>query len=193
MPTATTTLFSLNVLKDYVGAKGDSKDAQLSRIADSVTQRIEAFTGRVFVTRSQVQLYTPTHETALYLRHFPVTAVTQVRSRQWLGDALTVVPPTDYDTDLVHGVLYALWVPFPAGIPNGIEVTYSAGFGAQDDATLPQDVVQAALDWSRYLYNRQGANLTALSNVTISGTSVSVGAVPKDVQEALMPWRKLRL
>ena len=193
MPTADTTLFSLNVLKDYVGVKGDAKDVQLSRLADSVTQRIEAFTGRVFVTRSLVQLYTPSNDTTIYLRHFPVTALTQVRSRQWVGDTLTVIPSTDYDTDLAHGVLYALWEPFPAQVPNGIEVTYSAGFGVQDAATLPQDVVQASLDWTKFLYQRQSANLAALTNITTSGSSISVGSLPKDIQEALQPWRKLRL
>jgi hypothetical protein len=192
--TRATTLWSLAVVKDYCKATATGHDATLIRIADGVSERIDAYVRRPFVTRSVVERRDGSGTRELPLRFFPVQAVTEAKYRVTPLDAWTVLDPSAYEVDGVRGavILSALWWP---KVRQGAEVSYDAGFGAKDSATLPADVYQAALDFVKFVYDRWKSDAIALGSLNLqqAGSAVIVPALPKDVKDAIDPYVKRRL
>jgi hypothetical protein len=194
MPTKATTMFSLTRVKAYLGATQGDKDQVITDVADGVSERIDLLTGRKFVTRSITQLCDAKGADSLALRDYPVTAITSVRRRQDVSGAWeTALDAAAYEVDGRLGVLYLKSGvgPFYSG-PLTTEVVFTAGFGAQDAATLP--LFQEALDWVKFAFTRQGNNLLVTSSVSEGGRStVIVPEPPKDILNAVLAYRKVRL
>jgi hypothetical protein len=194
MPTKSTTLWSLNVVRDYCKAKATDHDATLTRIADGVSERVDAYARRPFVTRSIVERRDGSGTQELPLRHFPVVSITQAKYRFSLLDVWAVLDPVDYELDGFRGYVILTSLAWPAGRQT-VEVTYNAGFGAQDAPTLPADVYQAGLDVVKFVYDRWKADTVSLGSVNVqeAGSAVLVPALPKDVKDAIDPYVKRRL
>lgn len=194
MPTKSTTLFALGTVKTYVKANATDHDAVLTRIADGVSEKIDTYIRRPFVTRSIVEVREGNGKQVLPLRQFPVQSVTQVRIRYSLLDAWNVIAATEYELDGFRGYLYLKQLYWPQ-IPQGCEMTYSAGFAAQDSVDLPQDVVQAALDFVKFVYDRWKADTVSLGSLNLQqgGSAVIVPNLPKDVTDTLERYVKRRL
>jgi hypothetical protein len=94
MATKATTLFGLQAVKDYVKAQGNSHDAQLTRIADGVSERIETFTRRKFVTRTVAdKTIDGNGKSSVRFPDFPIISISQLSLRWNFWDAFQVVPP----------------------------------------------------------------------------------------------------
>lgn len=197
MGTAATTLFSLAKVKDYVKAGASQvHDQQLIQIADAVSQRIEAFTRRPWVTRTVTEMRDGDGKQHFQLRHFPVQSITSARYRFSLLDGWTNLnPATDLELDDFRGYVYLkslVWC-WPKG-PRTVEITYVAGFGNQDAPELPQDVYHAGLDFVKFVYDRWKTDAVALGSLSVSGsTAVVVPDLPKDLKDVLAMHTKVRL
>jgi len=192
--TRTTTLFSLATIRDHCRCGATNHDAALVRIADRVSECVDAHIRRPFVSRTIVERRDGTGTQQLPLRAFPVQSITEAKYRLSLLDAWTVAGPTEYELDGVRGYLYLTQWHWPRVI-QGAEVTYVAGFGAKDAASLPADVVGAALDFVKFVYDRWKSDTVTLGSLNLSaaGSAVVVPGLPKDVLDTLEPYVKRRL
>lgn len=193
MATKATTLFSLAAVKSYLEIENDDADlnAVLTTIADGVSDRIERMTGRTFVTRSITEIFDARGRTFAFLKTLPVASLTTVRIRASLSDAWEDVSD-DAVLDTEIGQVHLAEGQFYAG-PMTAEFVYSAGYGAQDNAALPSDAVQAALDYVTFVWKRKQAGLIMAGSSSIGGQSIMVvPEPPKDLRDTIMNLRKLR-
>jgi hypothetical protein len=204
MPTVTTktaTIWSLAVVKSHVKAVGTTKDAEIALIADGVSVRIEEFLRRKVVTQAVTEVLSPECPDRLSLRNYPVTAISELKTRASLASAWIVWSASDYELDGEHGWIYPVnrsFVPandgFPSGGPRTVSVTYNAGWGAQDSAAIPSDIVQVGLDFVKWIYERWANDLSATSSMSSGGKSATLPKdLPDDVKAALIGHRKARV
>lgn len=194
MPTKSTTLWDLDAVRVYCKASATAHDAVLTKIADGVSEKIDSYIRRPLVTRSIVENRDGNDTEVLQLRHFPVQTVTQVRIRASLLDTWEVIAVDNYELDGFRGYLYLKSLCWPKAAQS-CEVTYTAGFAAQNSTSLPQDVVQAGLDFVKFIYDRWKSDVVALGSVNMqqAGSAVIVPALPKDVTDTLERFVKRRL
>lgn len=192
--TKTTTLFSLATFKEHlkVVSGNTDKDALLIRIADGVSERIEDITHRKFVERTVTEYYTPDRADKLYLRSFPVSAITTLKTRWSMSDSYTTEASSDYYLESRIGVVHTHGIALPVGIPDGVELVSTQGFG--DRTEVPANLLWAALEWAKFVYDRQSAGLIVASNASMGGMSVSIlPQPPKDIMHVIESYKKLRL
>lgn len=194
MPTKSTTLFSLATVKTFVKAGASDHDDVLTRIADGVSERIDSYIRRPFVAREIVETRDGNDASVLQLRHFPVQSVTLVRVREALDETWETLVADDYVLDGFRGYLHLKNDSWPAA-PLSCEITYQAGFAAQDSEDLPQDIVLAALRFVKSIYDRWKADIESLGSLNLQqgGSAVIVPTLPKDLTDMLDPFVKRRL
>lgn len=204
MATRTTTLFSQAVVKSWLAGTGSigstSKDAEIDRVADSVSEFLENETGWKFVTRELVETYNGDGTRLLRLRNGPlidpgagiVTLLTILRDEDDL--APETIPSTAYHIDLERRLLRLKTHkdavdPFTRGFQN-VQVTYNVGFGAQDAATLPADIVRAGLDLCKYIWTEYTSGAIAASQISIGPGNVFLKPdLPLSVKQVIDRWR----
>ena len=76
MATQATTLWAIATVKTYLGVKDTSKDIEITQIADAVTQRLEAVTHCVFVTRTLTEIRDGPGSRRLVLFKKPIATTT---------------------------------------------------------------------------------------------------------------------
>ena len=193
MATKATTFLSLAKIKEYLTAANPNagRDLVLERIADGVTERIERLSGRTFVNRSIVEKINAAGRATVFLRTLPVSAITLVRVRPDLQSSWEIL--TEYELDEFIGQLHLINRTFYAG-PLTAEITYTAGYGAQDAATLPSDAVHCFLDYVTFCLKRNEAGMIMAGSQSFSGggSIVLVPEPPKDLRDAIMNLRKVR-
>ncbi len=196
MATAATSLFSLSVLKTWCGVSGSTDDAVLALIGDAVSERIEAHTSRVWVTRTISEYYDGPRgcdASKLRLRWFPVVSLAEVKYRFTLLDDWTVLDSDEWVADPRLGYLYLTGLSFPSG-PMAISITGDFGYGAQDSAGVQAlDVYQAGLSWARALYAGWRNNVPAGGDVQVGDRSFRAAEMPADVKTILDRRRELRI
>jgi uncharacterized phiE125 gp8 family phage protein len=196
VPVATkaTTLFSLDVVKAHIKATATTHDAVLARFADAVSERIETFTQRAFVTRARTETIDGSGRASIRFSTYPVISVTTLSYRNTLRDAFVDYLASDFVLDGQTGTVHLVCGEFPRS-PLAVKGVLSVGFGAQDSATLPADVVQMGLDYVKFLYDRWKSDAIALGSVNVAagGSAVFVPDLPKEMKDALAPWVKRRL
>lgn len=192
MPTSTraTTLWGLASVKSYIGINDSALDLVVTQIADAVSERIESETNRVFVTRAVSETHDGDGSRRVWLRRFPVVSVASLSAVLRLGDTPTSYTYlTDYDINLLTGELRMRTSALNRGWQN-VTAAYTAGFGAQDAATLPADVVQAGLDWVKVLYDKKvNGPVIALGH---SQPAVA-GDIPTPIRSTIARWRAPQL
>jgi uncharacterized phiE125 gp8 family phage protein len=195
MPTATdtraTTLFSLDVVRAYVGASDASKDDVLIQLADAVSERVEAYTARSFVSRTAIETLDGDGSGRLFLASFPIVSMTSLTIRESPGDTTVtdLVEGTDYDVDDHIGVVQLRFRSFTKGFQN-IVATYVTGHGAKDAATIPADVYQAALDYVKLEWQQYGANAIAATSVSLGpSTFLLKPGLPWGIKQVLDQWQ----
>jgi uncharacterized phiE125 gp8 family phage protein len=185
--TAATTLFGLTVVKNYLGVTDTTNDTLITQIADAVSARIESKTGRIFVTRTvTAEKHDGNGTMQLMLRKFPVGTVSALTVTSTPGGtAVSYTSGTDFDLDTFAGRIQMRNDPFFAGFQN-VSVTYTAGFGAQDNAALPQDVYEAGLEYCKAVYDEKTTGTIAATSVSMGGTSFMLKpGMPWHITEAL--------
>jgi len=134
-------------VKTAFNITGTGFDGIIGALTTPVTKYIESYCGRVFDSAT----YTEFYEAAgacnkdLLLRVLPVTSVTSVHVSTDLprvyGATELLVAGEDYIIQLAPGILVRTGGSFWTISVESIKVIYVAGF-----ATLPEDIVQAAIE-----------------------------------------------
>lgn len=156
---------SLTDLKPWLSlaATDVAHDAMLEVRANAVTEEIERETGRVFVSRSITQTLDGPGGPLLYLRGYPVTAVSSFTLD---GDA---VSSEDYVLDADAGILKRESGVWTAGVGNYV-ITYTAGYAR---ASLPSSVLTLGAELLRARYLTWSANGDAFQSVQMGGTTLT--------------------
>lgn len=190
MATRATTLFSLDTVKHYLQVSDGSRDTELDNLADAISERIEAHTGRVFVTRTVVDTLNGSGAVRLFLRKMPVVSLSSLTLKD-TPDQVTPTPlvsGTDIDLDLKTGIVRRRSGTFTKGFQN-VVATYTAGWGAQDASTLPADVVFAGLKWIKAEWDERTSNAVAASSISIGPSSMILKpGLPAGIQATLNTW-----
>lgn len=211
MSTRATTLFSLVTVKSYLPAVGATNDAVITQIADGVSAAIEQMTGRKFVSQSVTRTVNigrgvlgvnPSQSlpfgygdgpSVYRLPDYPVSAITSVARRATLMDAWETLDSTEYELDDRLGIVYLKQLAFYTG-PRAAKFVYTAGYDAQDGAGLPADLVQAGLDWVKFVWTRQANGFLVASSQNQGGTSaIAVPSPSKDIMDRILTHRKVRV
>ena len=197
MATKSTALFSLTVVKDYVGAQSSNDDVKLSKIGDSVSERIETMTARRFVTRTDiVKKLDARGRDRIFMPGLDIQDVTQVRTRASLSDTWQILDAVEYELDGDKGILYSTGsvggATFPCG-PLTTELTWDEGFDVQDGPLLPSEICQAGLDWIKFIYDRRNSGAHGFQSFSIGSFSAStIPRPPKDISDIIMSWKRFR-
>lgn len=187
--TKSTTLFSLDSVKTWLGVSTPDKDAILVQMADAVSEFVEIRTGRFFVTRSITEVQDGNGTTLQYLRRYPVVTVTSLTIQRDPFLAVETIANTSWRFAPERGALYLINDVFSKGFQN-IAISYQVGYGAQDALTLPQDLVEAAKEIVKLVWMEYGGNAIANATMVFGGTSITVRPDwPKQIKDTLANWR----
>lgn len=188
--TAVTTLHSLGRVREFLGAPSEM-DVRIAAVADAVTALIESETGQVFVSRALSDTYDGTGGRVLLLRRYPVASVASLSILRSPEDAAAeVIDAADYRVLGATGRVQLLGGAgvFSVGLGN-VAITYTAGFGAQDAATLPADIVDASLELIKLKYDQKAAGAIAASTVSVGPSTFTVRQdIPWHVRRVLDSW-----
>jgi hypothetical protein len=183
-----TTIVTLAQAREWClqDAADASRDVWISLAADAASERLERETSRVFKRRTLTERADGDGvATVLYLRRFPVLAVSSLTVDGQLVD------PTDrYVVDGAAGrVLLTRGAVFPAGVQNLVTV-YDAGY---EDADLPSDAVELALQLTARLFKMRTKGGSSFEQVTVGGNSFAVrDQLPTDMVKAMARMRDTR-
>lgn len=172
--------------KAHLRLETAADDALVSSLIITSRLHVEAALGLALTTQAWTFILDrwPAHgEVALPLR--PVTAVTEVRLRAADGTP-TILPPSDY---VLEGAglpprlrpAHGSW-PRPGLAAGGIEIDFTAGFGAAA-AAVPQPIRQALILLVAHWYEHRDP-------VEIGAGST---AIPAPVSDLLEPYAVVRL
>ena len=190
MATAATCLWTLAVLRTYVGITSGSdltQDANLEFIANGVTDLIEKMHGRPYVTRAITEVRSGDGRKWLFVDKRPMTVLSTLTIKRAPSDTTpeSITISTGTETDLKRGGIRLIDSVFTKGVGN-VTIGYSAGVGAQGAATLPQDVYQAGLDLVKAIYDEKVTGVQAASSVSVgSATFLIKPEYPKHVKDML--------
>lgn len=202
MATRTLTLWSLPVVKDWLGSSSSigttDLDTEIERIADGVTEFFEAELGWKFVSRELDETYNGDGTRLLRLRNGPLPTGTIITLLTILRNEDDVSPDTIVSTafhvDRERRILRLKTHkdavdPFTRGFQN-VNVKYNVGFGAQDDASLPADIVRAGLDLCKYIWTEYTSGAIAASQISIGPGNIFIKPdLPITVKQVLDRWR----
>lgn len=199
--TSTKTMWSLDVVKSHVKASTNNLDAKIAQLADGVSSRIEEYLRRKVTSQSVIEVLDGPSRgcpNKIVLQNYPVLTVDELKTRAGLGYTYAVVSASTYELDTVHGWIYmingfAVSYAFPAG-QRTIQVTYTAGYGAQDSAAIPRDIYTVGLDYCKFVYDRWKSDLSLAESLSEGGRNISLTKdLPADVKNALSHHVKRRL
>ncbi len=177
-------LATIDKVKDYIGAGTDTKDdTAVQRALDAAEDIIESYCGRTFAQAAYAEFYDGTGTDKLLLNHYPIISTPTVLE---FGTALSV----GEDPSLYPDVLM-LKETGTLVMVNGVwiaerryyKVNYDAGF-----ATVPQGIVQAALDLAALIL-KEPIHVGIASKTTGQQTVSVIRKLPDYCQMALDLYR----
>jgi hypothetical protein len=198
MATAAFAFWSLETLKAHIGATTSGKDTLLERIANGVSLMFERTCRRQFVIREVIELADGPGCGALYLRHYPVVAVSLLRIYRYPSQTTpdTVTIGAGYSRLVAdRGELLLHNDVFTRGRAN-VELTYTAGYFAQDAGATSEaaQVYQTGLDLCQLLFQEQATGGLGMSNLTIGPMGFAIKPEwPKHIHQAFRDWKRVRL
>ncbi|MCO5129281.1 MAG: phage head-tail connector protein [Xanthobacteraceae bacterium] len=135
-PALTHDLISLAAAKSALDITGSDQDAKLSAWISQASAAISTYAGRTFAAEKVEQVFRPANGTiGLVLERFPISTVHSIVE----GD--TTLTSTDYEADLVAGVLNRLWTSrYACWSTTVVTVTYTAGY-----ETIPANLQRACI------------------------------------------------
>lgn len=154
----------------------DTVPEVLTQLIANISARIEAYTGRWFITRPAVDVLDSGGGELLFLHHYPVQGTPTVTD---LSTGLAVI---DFTTYQAGGYLYRQggWLPGR----QRYKVEYTAGMCA-DTASVPADVKQACLEWIAARYTRPDPAVTRETIGDYSYSADEKEGMPANVRAAL--------
>lgn len=124
----------------------DSEDDLLDGLIRAAREEVEVRTGLALLSQNwRLAMDRWPHFGRIALLRYPVIEILSVTVYGTEGEA-SLVDPSTYEADLASRPtrLYFLTRPVPSRILNGIEIDFSAGFGA-DAGTVPEGLKRAIL------------------------------------------------
>jgi len=156
---------------------------------NSVSEQFLRFTGRTRINKGTIterHVAPPPHLPVLWLRAFPIDAVTTINLYE-RGELVRAMTNEDYSLN-THTGRFVLMVPINGypGPEQVIEATYTGGW-----ETVPGDVVLSALEMVKLQHLRLGGRAGVLSE-SREGYSASYDAsgVPQAVADV---WQRYRV
>jgi len=174
---ATNDLVVWTEVKSYLQLDVEPIPDDWAMLVTNFSARIEAYTGRWFITRQAVDILDSGGGAMLFPRHYPIQGTPTVT------DMVTNLPVAGFITYNGGGYLYR-----DGGWDTGrqrYKVEYTAGM-CQDTAMVPADVKQACLEWIKTRYERRDP---ALKRETLGDYSYTTedekNGIPASVKAAL--------
>lgn len=163
-------LVTLQEYKAYAGISSTGQDTIIKSLIPKVSQLIKSLCNRTFVDwvdDAKVEVYSGGRGSKLYMREYPLLAISAVEYSADYGATYTeLVEYTDYVVDLEdNAIMNVLIGDWPKQI-NGYKVTYTAGY-----ETLPQDLKLAVFDTISY-YLRHDLAVHSTRNVGSSTVQI---------------------
>ena len=211
-------LARLSVLKSYLllNEAASTYDNALKVLLEQATEIANQFTGRELESASYtLEKYQGNGRDALWLRNYPVTAVSAVKL--WDGSAFTTETSTYYELNDSRWLLYpaplylssatfACW-PIDSLVRLNIQVSYTAGYvttlwasaAITDSFAVPRDLEMAvarmaALAWEDGKGGSGRLGVTTMSRVSESLTiDRFVAGLPKDITDVLQSYTRVTL
>lgn len=194
MATKSTTLWTLPQLRTHVGitdAADETQDALLTQVGDGVSEFIEKWTRRKFVTRTKTEVRSGTGLRTLYLLDFPVVSFTSLTILRSPTDATPETVSTDYYVvDLVTGKVWLHSDRLTTGVAN-VTAVYSTGYGTQGSTNIPQDIFFMGLELVNLVYTEKSQGAITASAIQIGAHSIQINpSWPKQIKSTLDNWRR---
>jgi hypothetical protein len=194
-------LISAADLKAEIGVSGSAKDSQITGICGRVTQLVEDYCHRVFVTAGDITEY---HSLALpapdlYVSQWPIITITSVaESAVWPRDyGSALVAETDYHALKPEGRIIR-WNTGGRGYwqtgHRTVKVVYSAGYATA--AAVPKAVADVALRLGALLWreiDKQMQGISSASDALGNVTRFTHARLTPEMKEALNPYRRVEL
>jgi hypothetical protein len=135
--------------KTYAEIKSDNSNAAIDLLIPKVSELVKNYCRRTFVdyvNDNKVETTSAGYGTKIFLKEFPILAVSSVDYSEDYGQTYTsLVEFTDYVVDAEDGTILSLWTDGWTKAINGYQITYSAGY-----ETLPEDLKLAVMDLVTY-------------------------------------------
>lgn len=149
---------SLAAAKLYLRVDHDAEDSLIASLVRTAREAVEVFTGRALIIRRVIETrdgWTPGPDGAVRLALAPVATVHAIRVARADGVMAAFGEAPRVETD--SGRLWLGAYPAPAFPTAGVEIDYTAGYGAGETA-CPAPLRQAVLIATAALYeNREAA------------------------------------
>ena len=140
---------SVDQLKAHCRISSTDEDALIALYAIACRKTLERILGLAFIDTTFVEYWDDFPQYQLYdapveLYRSPLSSVTSIKYTDTAGNQQTLVENTNYQVDKVSRPprilpAYGTVWPVTRRVPNAVQVTYKAGFGA--DATfVPEDL-----------------------------------------------------
>ncbi len=205
MSLSTYALVTVDEYKTVHSLQGSGMDAALEAVINRVSDMLEAYLGRLVVTRTIVGTpatrITEYHtldslRSALFLSQYPVITITSVDEGFWSAGTWTssasFTEGTDYIADKASGKLTRISSGFAGswfcGF-EGVRVVYSAGVATTAD--VPQAIKDVALSLAgrKFREAQRGGEAQQIQD----GLGMTTRFMPSELlrmeKEALGPWR----
>lgn len=190
-------------LQEYLKIKKDDHPEITQRITAGVSAAIERFVNSHIEAKRVTEFHNGTGDSGIiFPRNKPIIAISALwdDTDRLFGDS-SLFATADYEFDgsvgwieLVESTRSTL-IPsggtkFAKGVRN-IRVTMTTGY-----ATVPDDIMQAALDWGGHLYKQTDKNafgVTTIERADVSQGVRDLGKMPAGVKELLKPYRIMNI
>lgn len=166
---------TLTQVKDYLNVDDDSEDALISSLIAAARSYVEEFTQRPLCSQTKI-LHADYFE-----KEIPLSAnllsVDVIRYRDTDG-VQQVLPDTEYDVDIwgqIGSVRPATGVSWPAVLDqlNAVEIEFTAGYGYNMRAAVPEPIKAAMLLFIGHLFlNRESVTVGVSVNETPHGVDL---------------------
>lgn len=189
-----TTTARVKALLD-IDSSDSTYDTVLGVTISAVSHRIENFIDRQLIQTARVEEYNiPPRTQTVFLRQYPVTTITSVKTAaDWDFAGATAFDSDDYHVDEDNGLLYLKF--YPVSGAKVMQVSYTAGFATSTSNLITNyPAIAYAADIQTVAAFRRRDSPQG-KTMGIHGSSMSyegpLQLVP-DVIDALTPYRRLR-
>ena len=183
--------------KSWLKLANPSPDQELvlPLLIDGISEAINTYCGRTFVSATLTEKYDGTNFRLLTLKNYPVISVTTVtRTKEDASDTAVVVASAEYKVQKTTGMLLMHPVNFVDSSvwlkgDENYNIVYVSGY-----ATVPKDIVVACKIWLSVLWESADQKLFAVASSTIGDETISFESeeIPPQVKLLLKEYRKIR-
>jgi hypothetical protein len=200
IPPSTTKLIAQADVKAILGITDSANDALLGNIIQRGSDAISRFCNRVFAQRTVIETLPGPGGQLLKLKFSPIVTLTSIAF-----DGETVDPDTYTLTEPEAWIVFCESYRAYTGHQYSYTATYAHGYNLPDMSgtdTLPHDIQQAALELCKgmWLARQRDPSVTMESVPDVytvqygqGKNGVTVGAIPPNVQELLLPYKEFHL